>query len=595
PSFQRNPQQPSLAGFIANVVTDGRQPFAVPPQGRPIRGRLIDIDGQPISGARIRIRYCVENRDNHARPPANEEERVLRRREKLNQLDVIEHVPIRFAAPSVTSNEDGRFEMIEIPDNHLFQLLVEGDNVASTDLMVRNFGDEMITVPPPRHTPAAPDTLLYPADFEAVIGPSVPIRGVVSDLDSGAPIANAVVRATDVHGERVRSSRERQHFATRTDEQGRYEITGMPIGSGNRLVAFTDGQLPYIPVGFNADTSTGSDSVQLDTKMRRGLWASGRVFDAETKEPFQGEVSYFSFLTDSVDEQYPGSKWAFLDGRYFTNANGEFKLPVMRAPGVIAFSTGNRSPGLMAKFPRGLGTHELEQFRDPKDGYYRTAPHYLHPGNFNRVALVDPGIDEDDVVVDLPLESSPPIKVSILGPSGEPYEPEVEFYGGNERYGWYATRRRPLVIEDLLPHQSRKAFAFDRNRQLIGGIIVRHGQEAPFELRMQKAGSVRGRLLDKDGSPIVDAHITVDYGKFQEDDVTGMWAAVKGQSANPTQIQVDEQGRFSIVGLSPDWIYSAHADHRRMGFTRVFGDVFKDLKIKPGESRDLGDVVLDDG
>jgi hypothetical protein len=102
------------------------------------------------------------------------------------------------------------------------------------------------------------------------VGPSHPVAGRVVDWETGKPIAGAVVRAFLVHGHRLTTSREREHFATTTDAQGRYQITGLPIGENNRLVAFTTGEAAYLPVAHQVDTLTPpGESDSQDFRLRQ--------------------------------------------------------------------------------------------------------------------------------------------------------------------------------------------------------------------------------------------------------------------------------------------------------------------------------------
>ncbi len=592
--FTRQAKRTSgLAGILSSLTGGSSGTFHLSPEGRPIRGHLVDIDGQPIQGARVRIRWFTEGMK---RTPGDTEQEIENKRIRAvsNLVNVIEQVPLRDALPTATTDAEGRFELKGLPDHSLFELLVERPGFESTNLIVRNYGaDEVVTVPQKQGYRHNPSSKMYPAKFQAVMGPSRTVSGTVTNLATRQPIAGALVRAIGVHGQRVTSSRERQHFATRTDAQGRYEIAGLPIGSGNRLEVFTTGDVPYVPAGSGVDTSKtsgGDTQVIQDFQLKIGIWAEGRVYEQATGEPFQGEISYYWFRNRDLEAEYPGVLRTRLDGRYLTDEDGQYRVPVLPTAGVIAFSTGNRDHTRMAPYPRGYGEHELQSYRRP-DGsfpYYDTAPYSLMPGNYNRLALVEPEPGQEAVHVDLPLLASQPIPVAIFAPDGTRADGEMEIYGGNERWGWQDQAARSFVVEDLLPDQRRKVFAFDRKQNLVGGTLVDHEPGKIFEIHLAPAGSVRGRLLDVDGQPMTDATLTVEYEDFQNDDTTGMWARQIGKNYMPNQLTLDEQGRFEVFGLSAQWKYSARVSHE----ARIVGYPFRDLVLEPGEDRDLGDIEI---
>ena len=53
-------------------------------------------------------------------------------------------------------------------------------------------------------------------------------------------------------------------------------------------------------------------------------------------------------------------------------------------------------------------------------------------------------------------------------------------------------------------------------------------------------------------------------------------------------IRAGDDGRFRVEGLVPGLRYSANS---RTGF-EAFGDLFKDVIVAPGESKDLGDLKV---
>jgi beta-lactamase regulating signal transducer with metallopeptidase domain/uncharacterized GH25 family protein len=315
--------------------------ITLPAAGNSIRGTLLDIEGQPIPGATVRIRWFNERKDvprrNIEDAEARDEKDALWRSRVNDLLAVIEPFQLRQAFPTARTNAQGQFELKDIGPDRLYQLLIEGEGLESTDLIVRNESGEIIEIAPDRHGVSEMRKVL-PREFVQVIGPANPIVGRVLDWKTGEPIAGAVVRAFGVHGERVSSSRERQHFAMKTDDEGRYQITGLPIGEDNELVAFSTGEVPYLPVAHKVNTSGSSrEAIVQDFRLKQGIWAEGRVFDKASDKPFTGEISYYFFSNPEWEADVPGIRRAYLDGRYWTDSKGEFRVPVLPSRGVLGF------------------------------------------------------------------------------------------------------------------------------------------------------------------------------------------------------------------------------------------------------------------
>ncbi|WP_372723139.1 M56 family metallopeptidase [Novipirellula sp.] len=576
------------------------EPIKLAREGSNVSGRLIDIEGQPIVGASVRI-CCFSKRSfkkngglpnlSPAEPEPDTDEDLIR--DVASVVNSIEQVPFRDALPMGTTNSEGRFDLNELPADCFFELLVEHQGFESTNLVVRNDEEnEIVMVPQAPPFEDNPPTGLYPPKFEAVIGPSSTVIGTVTDADTGLPIVGALVQTCLVNNQRITSTWERQHWAERTDARGRYRIAGLPAGAGNQFVVHGPRDLPYIPV--TATTSESSSELpddgvyKINFQLKQGIWAEGRAYDAKTGVPFQGKIAYYWFPNRELEAKHPGSLRAYTDGRNFTDSDGRYRIPVLPTAGVIAFSTGNRDQKRMSVYSRGYGEFELTRYRS--EGIwplYRTEPRIMAPGDYQRVALVEPKPGERVVNVDLSIGEAIPIPVTILNPDEKPVTEALEIYGGNEGW-WHDKTPQGFVVEDLLPDQRRKVFAFDRSRDLIGGTIVDHGEGKQFTIELSAAGRVHGRLVAESGEPITDAIISAVYGDAEPDNESATWAWVEGKQFQPHEIQVDDDGRFAIRGLSPEWKYSA----RVVIDNRIVGRAFRSLVIKPGEDRDLGNITI---
>jgi hypothetical protein len=196
----------------------------------------------------------------------------------------------------------------------------------------------------------------------------------------------------------------------------------------------------------------------------------------------------------------------------------------------------------------------------------------------------------------MPLFASQPVKGRVVNAQGEPVT-GCEIYGLNDRWGWQRKGVAEFVIDDLRPKEKRKIFAFHRTLGLVGGVIASHQAAQPLEIKLSPAGRITGQLVDKDGEPVTDAVLHSNYDKLHTDDHTGIWADHPTNVYDPSHIPVDAEGRFQLDGLTPGWTYSAYATASRkidgqVLSNYVIGTLFDDLKIEPGEKKELGAVRL---
>ncbi|MAD81069.1 MAG: hypothetical protein CMJ50_09545 [Planctomycetaceae bacterium] len=603
---------------IPGLNAKGRAIVIAPPAGEPLRGRLVTIDGQPVVGATVRIRHAIHIRDNlplasfdatpfpsgQLPPPGpvqGETKSVapsLDWRERLSSLIArIEPVPQRYAFPSTTTNERGEFQLPNIGVDRLVQLLAEGDNIESTEIIAANRKLDKIELSADRRQIHRPMTI-HGNDFLLAVGPSVPVQGRVFDIDTGEPIVGAFVRPCRAAG-RMIGNRGDEHFMARTDAAGRYKITGLPTSENNTLLAFTMGDIAYVPVGRYVDTSQAAEVADTDMGLKVGVWAEGRVFDAVSGKPFTGNVNYYWFHNEELEAAVPGLKYSDMaDGLYYTNSRGEFRVPVLPSRGILAYRYdgvpfARRADGI-DNFPRGLGADAIGD----KNIYY-TMPGSIIPSNYNFVAVVHPKPGDKRVRIDMPMAASPSVRLQVVVPGGDVTElPKLEVYGLNDRWGWQEKSPRELIVEDLLGDEKRKVFVYLRGAGLAGAAVVDRNSNQPVSIKLAPSGSISGRLVDEEGEPITDATLVRGsyYPNAGNDARHGTWAKHPGKRVSPTRIPVDEQGRFKITGLIPGWHYSARVSALRMVRNQMgnkfLGQAFVNETVEPGEARELGDLVI---
>src|SRR5262245_48303804 len=181
----------------------------------PINGRVLDQDGRPVSGARVRVYLVTEYL-------AAPRKRVPGPKPSKGWVG-----PLPEQATVVTTKADGRFRLTGLGRERVVSLLIEGPAIANGSCSV-------LTRVGPNKADASG---LFHARFDYVAAPSRPIRGVVRDQKTGKPLAGVEVNLQ--YGSVVPPPRLPVH----TDKEGRYELLGFRKAPQYRLaVRPADGQ-----------------------------------------------------------------------------------------------------------------------------------------------------------------------------------------------------------------------------------------------------------------------------------------------------------------------------------------------------------------
>lgn len=577
----------------------------LPPEGNPIRGRVVNIDGNGVAGVEVRIRW--HSQPNTHRPASERsivfaeqsKEQLTRHLESL--LRNIEPTQMGLALPSGTTDSQGNFEIKGIGADRLFELSFYGERIEQTTIIACNQPGEKITVPAPeymkREKPGKTLTI-HQQDFLHVAGPSVPVEGQVVDIDTGKPIPNALIRATRLHGDR-RPIRYEGLFVTRADDDGKFRITGLPVGNQNELVCLCpDSEAPYPILGFRADTSGDKEVAKATAHMKRGVWVTGRVFDQDTKQPMTGCIYPFYFRNAELEKELPGIRDCGLQWTHWTNLDGKFRLPVLPTHGILAYehhaaTSQARKERRIDNYPRGAGAESIDGI-DERMQSFPTMPHYMMKNNYRRLVEFEFDGNEGSVRIDMPLVASRKILVKPDWPPGIRASKYVA-YGARRNWGWDSLDTPTFEIKALKTDEHRRVFVYNREHNLVGLTTITPETDSakPAEVNFQKAGTIVGRLVDIDGEPITDATLAWSW-VAPETKGQGIWAPHPGKQANPSAIPTDKDGRFKLTGILPGLKCTATATatrkHGQEMFPTGLGTIFRDVTVTPGEEVDVGDV-----
>ncbi len=200
----------------------------------------------------------------------------------------------------------------------------------------------------------------------------------------------------------------------------------------------------------------------------------------------------------------------------------------------------------------------------------------LPQAQFAAIVLVNPPADSGPIAAEATVGRDRKREVRVLGPDGEPLAGVTAEGEGAEA----TTTPGVATVSGLTPMRPKRFYFRHPGRKLVGFLLARGDEAGPYTVRLQPWGTVAGRLVDAEGRARPKAHLmSTDWGAAMNDPARGILPS----------IDTDDQGRFRVEGLVPGQSYSARAVGAEAE-ARGFGVVIDGLTLRPGETRDLGDV-----
>jgi len=389
---------------------------------------------------------------------------------------------------------------------------------------------------------------------------------VVRDKDTGKPLAGVTVESNQLANDPVPG---RNIVHTTTDAEGRYRLTGLPKGEGNKVRLVPRDDQPYLSVHAVVPDTAGLDPVTVDFELRRGVWIEGKLTDKVTGKPVRGSVDYFALDNNTNVKDHPG-----FDGTippYWgveTKEDGSFRI------------VGLPGPGLVAVFYD--GQHLLAPNRDDEYGAKETVI-YTSPRqlglliNYTALARIDPAKGTDAVKRDITLDPGWTFTGTVLGPDGKLLAGARSF-GLHDR-GWSAEpmKTAEFTVQAFNPRRPRDVFFLHPEKGLVGVARPPKDNGGSVTARLEPGATVTGRLVDADGKPRAGVELEVRFrhkaksAYFNESDY----------SAEP--VKTDREGRFRVGALLPGYDYQLSDGKGQFSVGKGLGS---------GQTKDLGDVRM---
>jgi len=532
-------------------IEAGREPVVrLAVDDMPIEGRIVDLEGNPVSGARIEVGEIMAGNNGDLSPWIEAIGIGQSLAAAGRKLD--DGLPL-FAAgrwPSVVTDAEGRFHMTGVGRERAIRLHVKHPALVTSSIQVVTRPMEPISHPA-FEFPGSHDNTVFGAKFEFAAAPSRTIQGTVRDAETGEPIAGVGVWSDKFAGQNISGF---HSIKVKSDEQGRYRLEGMPKGEGNRLVA-VPAELPYFTASKDVPDPPGIEPVEFDIEMHRGVWVTGRVIDKATGRGVPSALMHYVPFPDNkraaeLPEFEDNSHIMTVQDRYGTQADGSYRVVALPGRGIVCVKS------VREAYPSAQGFKEIAELKD-REGFMKYGSAFAPSEKFP-TAVKEVNIEDDaEVVCNFELDPGRRVKLRAVDSSGEPLE-GVEVAGSRSIGDHYKEFSTPDVeILAMRDDERRTVLVYHRERRLGKALHVDASQagEAPVTVRLEPCATVKGRLVDGNGAPINGASIRVDvyrdgdYGQRLESSAT------------------DAEGRFSHDGLLAGLPYSLTRNRDSIGST----------------------------
>lgn len=587
----------------------------------PIKGRLTDLQGKPIAGAKVKVE-SIEATDNDDLTGAYNAFRVNPEYTGSVFSRRLNGQATGAPAPT-TTDKDGRFELKTVGQFQVVTLRFEAEGIETRGVAVfadPEFAKRMKPATDAerqrngfysqQHKPA-----VYGPDFTHAAQPEHLLTGSVVDAITGKPIPGVTVWGTIMPAFAINSNVWGSKATTTTDAKGQFILRGLPKGviwdipflakEKNRYLHVRAEGAPYLDKVVVVPDTADFTPAKVEVKLRPAVVVSGKLTNKATGKPVRGEVKWFplatneplAFGTDEASELYVGGLHGTLPSgtRQETGEDGQYRLQVPPGPGIV-FAAADRSDGapIFASIVvreadrKHLRKPEGEGVEDRKtsgrsattDEEFNTLG-LLWPIRWeNGYAIINPDAQTKSVEVKFEFDLGSTVTLNVIDPEGKPLS-GVTVAGDGPLGRRTPTFSTPEIrITGLSPKgQPQRLALLHKGRKLCAELTVKGDEKAPLVVQMQPCAEVTGQVVDHLGKPVKDAEVFLQMVSYETNNLIPNKLLRDSRT-----VATDAEGKFKFERMFPghefDLIVSLP------GFRSAEGS--KRTSLKPGETKDIG-------
>ncbi|MCA9141108.1 MAG: carboxypeptidase regulatory-like domain-containing protein, partial [Planctomycetales bacterium] len=560
----------------------------------PVSGKILDQQGRPVVGATVSIqslhRAEDENLDGFLQANRDQPTRVwLYERDSMFYLSPEAVLKLRGITdqrrPSTTTDQSGAFTFGGFGKERSMLVAIDGPGMMRDTFYIATRPE--IDARWKRGQPSQ-ETLnmldsgasmlsVYPARFHHLAAPALTIQGKLIDATSGAPVVGMKVLA-NVRGSRASSD------AT-SDENGHYQISGLPLEGRLRVSALNPGTLPYIDARVEMDVTTTNPPNAIDFELDRGAIVTGRITDRRTGEGVAGNVGYLSWPNNPQLSSLHQAYDTF--NTMATRPDGTYTIVVPHGPGVFAFIAYNRN-----QFDSASSADFGFPVRD--GGMFSSGNHGLVMAeHFHFLKRIEADIDTDQLVVDASIGRGPVQHIIVSRADGGAID-ELDARGivKNTLSGF---RGNQFDILGMKPGEKRVLFLRDGEKKYAGVFEIQSSvipKNDELTLELEPAAAISGRVTDAAGRPLSRWYVAaVSSGMVDKMRASRSELNQEGLFEFDTTT-TDADGYFRLKGLPSSTAIEIAAASIQQN-VRPEPKVIKSVTLRPGGQQDLGQLKIE--
>ena len=557
------------------------------PADVPITGRVIDLEGKPVAGAKVGV-HMIETtgpdkfdgflkawtgtKDEH-------EQSIYMLDQRLYENPGLAEI---FAA---TTGADGQFTIRGVGTDRVPSIVIEAPGKAVQPVRV-------VTRPGFKDGPAGRMYRMFAPEAVFTLGPARHITGIVRDAKTKKPVAG--VRVVAETRDDSAFFRRWVRVEAKTDKDGRYTLDRLPKVKNHIVLVDPAAGSGYLNYFAEVHDAEGFKPIHLDVNLQPAVLVTGRITDKATGKPVRARVWYRPLQDNEFEDRTPGytieghGPWANGDDQ-LTDADGVYRVNALPGPGLLHVQAWDGTcPKL---FP--------EARLDPKDGErgaywapFKDMPGFVMfktggrgggygPGQLNAYRLIDVKPGDPTFTADFPLSPGVSRRLKLVDPDGKPLT-NVDCHGLAPMGDNELSTGAEVTAIALDPERPRKLMFRHLARNLTAIVDLAGNEPEPVEIKLVPRGAITGRVVDKDGKGVAGVAVEPSY---QDHPIGTVLNTEKRDEKPGAAVKSDADGHFKFEGIPAG--VKLHLIARRRGDDYWYTK--EKMVLKPGQVLDIGD------
>lgn len=571
----------------------------------PIRGRVLDTQGQPVANAAVQIvRMAGIEEKNLDRFLAN----WLKRDPTAQEVDAkgdiywnqsgARQLPDGRAIYAARTDAAGRFEIANIGSERIVTLDIRAAGMAGAQVLViarDGFIPKDYNRISEANNQIDKDGLSYHPTFlsptpQIVLEAEKPIRGTIKDADTGKPLGGLRVRLTQ--GWRMRLP----ELTATTDANGRYEIHGAKKAPRYELRVKRNVKAGYLGRTVKFGDKPAYEPIVADMTLAKGIVLTGRVIDTSTGKP----VSGYACIGILSDNEFIKSRpeYSSPDCYDFAYTDKDWRYRTIVPPGAILLM-GGPMPGPVDseqpyfRYQQVRPDPDYPQYFSKKiSAFHSTGGSFmLMQGMYCKVLKLKP--DQKEYTADVLITPASRFRVKIQDAEGKPIKGTT--VAGNTSRDWMfpqVCKDDSCIVYELENAKPRVLAFHGPGEKLVGVLTLKGDEKEPAVVKLSPPAHAKGKIVNQAGQPMANLRLQVNYLDRAVSEIDSSWRNLLRRQGAP--IETNAQGEFELAHVIPGARFSIYGRKGTKYLERVKGTREVAFIAKPGETIDLGTIALKD-